>query len=462
MIRDRALVRPLTIEEIYEVEAAATTVETLKTANMDNRVFDLSKRAAAEGDTALAATYVFVSSVLRPRVEALADIASSTNRFWVMPASLTEGEVQLLATLMTSMKDPELRARFADFLWLRTGDRKYAEVAVDEYLASAFRLRDPEKWTGAAGRYERAVALAASLGKKNERYVRAIKIVEEYLAELDGTDPLFLSERLMSILLDQKQGDRALYAELAGKCARSAEGRDRFDLALHYWNIRIRWLKALNDATGERQARIDAAESVVRNAESRTTGESASFLAAAGLLQGGIAMLQKAGAQQERITEVAARLKEYERRGRDELEPLRVPGFDASEMMHDARTAVTGKSLDEAIRALVELLHLPRRDNVRAQVLQRAKDYPFTHLFPEFKLNQSGAAIAGRGSVNGKEEDETDNVLALMYQDVVHNFSLSGAGDRRASMATDSRRALRARTRHVRARNPLVVCPSGS
>ena len=423
-MRDRDLVRHLTSSEIETFERVATSAELLETEYMDTRIFDLSLKATADDDTALAATYVFLSSVLRPRVEALVSVASSANPFWVTPASLTEGEVKLLADLVTSTKDAELRARFADYLWLRTGDRKYAEVAVDEYLASAFRLRDPENWTGAAGRYERAISLAASLGKKNERYVRAIATVEEYLVELNGTDPLFMSERLMAILLDQKQGDRARYAELAEKCARAAEARDNFDLALQYWNIRIRWLRALNDAGGERQARIDAAESVVRDAESRSTGDRVSFLAAAGLLQSGISMLQKAGAPTERISELVVRLKDYEARASGELKPLRGPRFDASEMMQEARTAVAGKSLDEAIRAFVDLLHLPQRDKVRARVLQRAKDFPFSHLFPEIKLNQGGAAIAGRGSVSGDEEEETDNVLTLMYQDVVHDFSL--------------------------------------
>jgi hypothetical protein len=149
---DRTLIRQLTSSEREALESAAISVETLESEYMDDRVFDLSVKACAEGDAALGATYAFLSSVLRPRVEALQNIASSTNPFWVTPASLTDEEVQLLVDLVTNVRDPELRARFADFLWLRTGDRTYAEIAIDDYLVSAFRLRDPEAWTGSAGR----------------------------------------------------------------------------------------------------------------------------------------------------------------------------------------------------------------------------------------------------------------------------------------------------------------------
>lgn len=421
-VTERA-VRALTAPEVEAVETAATSVETLETEFMDGRIFDLSLKAAAAGDPRLADTYRFLAGILRPRVEALSGIDTATNQFWVTPASLTDEEVTVLGELAAAVTDPELRARFSDYLWIRTRDRLHGESAVDNYLASALRLRHPEKWLGCAGRYDRAVTVAASLGKKNARYTRSIETIEEYLAQLDATDPLFLSERLMSILLDQKEGDRARYAALAEKCALAAEQRSNFYLALHYWNLKVRWHVALNDAEGERQARIAAAESVVKDGETRIAGEQPSFVAAADFVQRGLAMLQKAGAPQDRMDELAGRLKEYQAKSLGELKPLSSK-FDATEMVNEARSAVAGKTLSDAIAAFVELPHLSKRGDVRKDVLKRAKTFVFSHLFGETHLNSEGAAIAGRGSVSGDETEETDNVLALMYQDVVQGFSL--------------------------------------
>lgn len=418
-------VRALTPAEMQTLESVATSAENLETEYMDNRVFDLSLKAKAADDDRLADTYSFLAGVLRPRVEVMADIDSSANPFHVTPKSLTDEEIELLRDLTATVRDPELRARFADFLWLRTRDRQYGEIAVDAYLASALRLRDPENWLGAAGRYERAVSVAASLGKKNDRYMRSIATVEEYLAELNGTDPLFMSERLMSILLDQKQGDRSRYAALAGKCAVAAEQRGNFFLALHYWNLKVRWHVASQDADGERESRIAAAESVIKDGECRTTGEQASFTAAADFIHRGLAMLTKAAAPQQRIDEVAARLKEYQQKSLAELK-RRTVTFDATEIVNAARAAVAGKSLPDALAAFAALPHLPNRAEVRREVLRRAKTFVFSHIFGEVKLNAQGAPIAGRGSVSGDETEETNNVLALMYQDVVHSFSVEG------------------------------------
>lgn len=418
-------VRKLSADEIAAVESAATGAKKPETRYIDQPVFALSLKAKGDGDDRLADTYRFLAGVLRPGVEALTTIDTATNQFWVTPASLTDEEVEVVREIVAAVKDVELRARLADFLWVRTRDRKFGEVAVDDYLASALRLRDPDHWPPCAERYARAVTVAASLGKKNARYTRSIETVELYLAELDGTDPLFLSERLMSILLEQKQGDRACYAALAEKCARAAEKRNNFYLALHYWDLKVRWHAAMNDAEGQQQARIAAAESVIKDGEHRTVGDQASFLAAADFFQRGLAMLSKAGAPQERIDQVAAQVKEYQAKGLKELK-RHGASFDATEMVNAARAAVAGKPLADSVAAFVDLPHLPKRDDIRREVLRRAKTYVFTHLFGEVKLNAEGAPIAGRGSVTGEETEETDNVLALMYEDVVNSFAMQG------------------------------------
>jgi hypothetical protein len=422
-MNERLPVRRLADCEIEAIVVATSNVKERETEYMDSRIFDLAQRAPADGDESLSATYYFLSSVLRPRVEALANIDSSTNQFWVRPASLTPVELEVLIQVAGRVTDPELRSRFADYVWMKTRDHVFGEIAIDDYLESAHRLRDPEKWPASAARYERAVNVAAALGKKNERYRRAIATVEEYLAQLDGSDPLFLSERLMTILLDQKEGDRSRYAELATKCAEAAEGRANFYLSLHYWDLAIRWFIALNDPAREKTARISAAESVVKDAESRVSGDAPSFLVAAGLLQHAIAMLQKAGAPKERIEDVEMKLREYGALGVAELKPISSK-FDASEIIAAARAAVTGKSLQEVIHAIADMIILPNRNAVRREVLDRAKKYPFSHMFPEVRVNAAGLTTAGRGSVNGDETDDSRNVLALMYQDVVQSLSI--------------------------------------
>jgi hypothetical protein len=394
---------------------------------MAHRVFDLSRRVAAEGDKVLGETFRFISGVLTPSIEVIPKIETAANPFWVTPSTLTEIERDLLRQLVEAVADPEMRARFADFLWLAARDWRSGEIAVDAYLESARRLRDPEHWTGAAPRYERAASLAGSLGRKKPRYQAVISEIEAYLTELDATDPLFMSCRLMEILLAQKEGDRAKYAALAEKAAHAAEARGNFYVAQFYWDLAAKWQSAMQNTDGVRAARMGAAETLVNEAESKTEGANASFLAAASVLQGAIAILQKQGGTQDRVKELFLRLKEYETKGVTELKPIGGT-VDLTDVAELARQDVAGQSLPDAIAAIAAMVRLPRREKVKADVLKAAKDYPLQHLFGESLLDADGAMIAGRGSVDPEDEGEDRSVLARMYEDVVRTFSFIALG----------------------------------
>jgi hypothetical protein len=423
---ERKNVRLLTEHELASLFEACGTIA--KPRDMAHRVSDLARASAGDADSGLTDTLRFISGVLTPSIEVIPKIETAANPFWVTPSSLSDDEIALLKQIADASNDPELRSRCSDFVWLRTRDRKYGEAAADAYLESAIKLRHPEEWTTGAARYERATSVAASLGKKNPRYRQVIDSIEKYLVELDATDLLFMTCRLMEILLDQREGDRARYAALAEKAARAAEARKNFYVAQFHWDLAQKWYLAKEDSEGARSMRIAAAETAVKDAASRTEGESASFLVAASILQGAIAMMQKAGAPAERIKELFIQLKKYEAEGVPELKPINIGSIDLSDVADLARRDVAGKSLADSLRALADMVRLPNREEVKAEVLKNAKDYPLSHSFGEELLDSEGAAIAGRGAIGGEEETETDGVLSVMYENVIRTFSYMALG----------------------------------
>ncbi|MDH3359663.1 MAG: hypothetical protein OEL55_02230, partial [Desulfobulbaceae bacterium] len=67
-----------------------------------------------------------------------------------------DNHLEILGEIITDIKDPEIRARIADVLWVRKKDYKMAQLAVESYLESASNLESPEHWTQPARRIERA------------------------------------------------------------------------------------------------------------------------------------------------------------------------------------------------------------------------------------------------------------------------------------------------------------------
>ncbi|MFY9460781.1 MAG: hypothetical protein WAP57_13645 [Aquabacterium commune] len=112
-----------------------------------------------------------------------------------------------------SLKDPELRARFLDVLWVQARSFPAAKGAVEAYIASAIRMEHPREWSSTQKRLERALRLAAGLGKGGaELRKRVLEEIEAMLHRHRGTDLLYLTMRLIRLLLEFKHGDAAQFA----------------------------------------------------------------------------------------------------------------------------------------------------------------------------------------------------------------------------------------------------------
>ncbi len=131
--------------------------------------------------------------------------------------------LSVLSEIVFDILDPEIRARIADIIWIKKRDFRMAELAIKSYLESATVLEDSIQWTHCAERIERAFRLGASLGK-NARYLDpVISHIETVLDKYSGEDPKFLSNKLMSFLLEQRKGDCKKYSMLSEKLAKRAE-----------------------------------------------------------------------------------------------------------------------------------------------------------------------------------------------------------------------------------------------
>jgi len=314
--------------------------------------------------------------------------------------SIAEPELALLAGLVPDISDPEMRARVADILWLRNygenGKRDYrmAHLAVTAYLASARRLEDPENWTHTVERVERAVQLAASLGRspKNQPYVDVIAYVEEVLDRYQGDDPLFLSARMMELLQERQQGDPAKYAALAEKAARRAEREHVRYRAREYWERKARWHELAEDDEQRRAALIAAAETYISEGEDRIGAPRGGYLAATTFYQQGIEALRRIGGMQERAKDLQKILLAYQQKSVSEMGHINVEGsvenFD--EYIARARAHVRERPLSDALLALALVTSSPSRVMIEQHVTEIFQKRPFLSIFPRKLVNERG------------------------------------------------------------------------
>jgi len=314
--------------------------------------------------------------------------------------------IDIFSGLIADITDPEMRARIGDVVWLRKREYKAAQEAINSYLESADVLEDPENWTQCAERIERALRLSMALGKKRELFDKVIGHIESVLRKYDGKDPLFLSQRLMSFLLEVHQGDPGTYIKFSGKVAQDAENSGDYYRARAYWETKAGWHRFSGDNEGEKTSLTNAAETYAKEAAC-----AASNLAAATHQQKAIEAYRRIGGNKERIDDLHRKLLEYQQKSLSEMNLISTPGIDLGDAIRRTIEKVKGKSFQDALFELVLQVPSPSISELKRDVEKLAAKYPLQYIFSGLKVNESGKVTARSTSMLTEDPEDLEKAI---------------------------------------------------
>lgn len=326
-----------------------------------------------------------------------------------IPADFPRETLKSLYPWAAALKDAELRARFLDAIWVQAKHFQAAREAVSAYVFSAERLLDPQHWTAYAERLERAVRLAASLGRPGAELVDSA--LEEALAvvrRLAGTDPLYLTLRLTQLLLEFRRGDGTELAKYTSAVAHSAEEAGDFWRAKDYFNLAADCCRVAKLPDDEGVYRRAAAESLVKEAEAALSQPGRGAMAAATVLSSAVQAMRQAPGGKERAEELGRRLIELQEQAMSELKSVST-SIDASDLVQAAVEAVKGKPFMEAVLRLCQMLRPPSLDALRTEVEEQARVAVLGSKMPSEVVNSRGRVVA---KVPGLEHGATDPSLS--------------------------------------------------
>lgn len=338
---------------------------------------------------------------------------------------LTEEHLKILVEVVPEVADPEMRARIADVLWVsKARNFRMAGLAVDAYLLSATTLEQSEQWVPVEERIERALQLAATLGKNNQYFPKTIQHIENLLDKYEEKVPNFLSIPLMDLLLSQKQGKPEKYTEFAEHGAKQAEAEGAWHIARKYWEIWGEWLALAKD-TDRKYASLEAiAETFVKEADAVVNGSPPRYMSAAMHMQSAIETLRKVPGMQTRTKELHHILLGYQEKIETNMGTISVP-FDVTEFQEKAREHMKGKTLPQALQALAFIGSFPRVDTLKDQVIASTKQFPFRSLVSVVAVNDSGKTVGQRPPLILTREEEAEQAIraemfrhAILFQQV--------------------------------------------
>ena len=410
-------------------------------------------RAKAEeyqshGDSLAQEIFTFLSKITCLSM-ALTGLNNTSFMEKMISERLSDYDLAILRELITTVNDPEMRARIADILWVckRDTDRarptQMARVAVQSYLQSAKTLEDVDEYTSCHDRIQRAAHLAPLTDGKKSVAMRCLvaQHIDNLIDLYADVENEFLTGSAMKVLQkDLKKSLNAIHSDLPGyaaKCAAVAAQKavfaDNFQdyhkafyQKLAYRKIESEWHKIAGDQEAERRAKLDVAEAEVWYAQQAFLGkETNSYAVAAGRIKSAIQAFRKIedtfGKRQdtsERIQELHKHMLDYQQKSMSLVIdiPLDSSQFDDAEMQQRARELVTKKSLREALYALAFRYSLIKSlDDLQAEAEQDMESYKLRYLIPTALVDEEGKTKA----ISGNGEDSIEHTMfriANFYQ----------------------------------------------
>ncbi|BBU69327.1 DUF4209 domain-containing protein [Fluviibacter phosphoraccumulans] len=343
-----------------------------------------------------------------------------------IPTDFPKEKLKELEPWAMSLSDPELRARFLDVLWIQTKSFLAAKAAVEAYIASALRLEDPKEWPSCHKRLERAVRLAASLGRGSaDLKVQVLTEIEAMLQRHRGKDPLYLTLRLIRLLLEFKYGSDSQFAEFANVAAVAAEGSQDFWRAKDYYQAEADCHRAGENKDSETEALRCSAECLVKEAELARSQAGRGAIAAAAILSDAVEAMRQLPGGKDRAAELHEMLLNLQRESTTELKSIS-KSFDASELVHAALAAVRDRPISDAIYTLSTIVSPPSIAKLKQEVKDQARVAIFGSLITSEVLNSRGRVVARAPALEAGVDDlKHDGLRWRMYRHARLGRSLS-------------------------------------
>jgi hypothetical protein len=273
--------------------------------------------------------------------------------------ALTVEQAAEFESIAPQIETAQIRARFADVAWVRKrGNPASARLAVAAYVASARAVEDPQEWTECVNYVERAARLSRSLGIDDESFVSASSYLLELADKYRCNDPLFLTLRVVTLLLEFEIGNPEAYVEYLSTAVSRGRDAGNFHLCREYLALLAKLHARRKDDQARNLALREIAGSFELEAEQRA--ERGENLAATHFFNQAIQAHRRVPDSTKFIADIRPRLQEAEKASIAEFKRIAVP-MNVGESALAARRQIACQDLRSAILRLAHISPITSR-----------------------------------------------------------------------------------------------------
>ncbi len=331
---------------------------------------------------------------------------------------ISESEIIDLKSLDLMKLPLIVRAQICDVLWSVKGNYKLALVAADAYFELFDETFDSENWIECVNMVSRAVILAAKLNDSNklDKYMNCIY---ESIVRLNGSDKLFFSTQLITLLLNQKY--KCDYNVLILIADNLISGNKENDIRLkEAYRVKANLYRRLGKEQDANETMIRYAQELVSLGDSLEKRTFNDFAIAEKHYQEAIKVFQDYGQNTE---EVLKKLIDVQKKIVDGLsvKEFKIDISDAVQMIKE-RYSVNYK---DCLRFLALDVPWMEVEKTKQEVIKQATEHPLQNLFPKTNINKDGNIITVIPTIDGTDpEKEPEALMVNMYAKARENEEL--------------------------------------
>ena len=325
-----------------------------------------------------------------------------------IPADLNDETLNALSDFYNGVERAELRARLADLVWLGLRKPEYAKDAVHAYIDAAKQVEDPEHWTICADYLERALRLSAMFRQQDaEPYNTACAAIKDVIDRHDGTDPKYLSLRLIRRLVEYSNEHVEGFYVLCVQIAKNAVASGDWFKAENAWEVAEECASVLGNQDKLHSALKEQAATYVLQAADSDSGMKASHW-----MQKAIEVNRKLPNSQSQNKALYTKLREYQATIKDEMSLIQSDAIDLSEFAKEACSKVRGHTFHDALFYLAFSVCRPLDyENLRKEAEADNERYVFPHIAGTVQYDKDGLIVAQVPPMSGLGDSDDDKAL---------------------------------------------------
>ncbi len=372
-----------------------------------------AKIAAGEGDQRKEETCALFATLTSLRF-----CFNDVRKLPVPPPGIKDTHLEILRQFVCEIEDSELRARIADILWTLRVDRafQFAELAVDSYIEAAAGFDRAETSHHLTNRLERALQIAAALGKNGSKYDPTIAFIETELAAMKAAGILRDPAHLLKLLCEHGKSDPNVFIPYATQLAEEFESKNAWEAARIFWDIARDWHLLAKDDDAGRCTERRAAMTFENEATDLMKQGPHTHFKVLDLLQRGLVALRQTGAPKADIDRVHALLLETQA-SYDGYKTFS-HSTDISELIKSARHSFRDRPLMDCIYGLAADYTPPSVESLKALAHELQAKYPLQYIVTKQLIGDRGKVIGKRaGFTHSHSNGMDDSIRCTMYEE---------------------------------------------